>query len=261
MKNFISSTWRALPSIRNYFRNKWFTLILYHQIDETLFKKHLEYFSSQYNITPLGSLRDYYENGVPLPKNSLFITFDDGWRSNYSLLPVIEESRIPVTIFLTTGLIGSKRVPAPINYYQGKSLFNIKEDYPIQMERTMLTKQEIKEMSNVLNFQSHGVNHYPSISLNPEQLRSELLESKRTIEALTGKQVYAYAYPYNRAGEREAQIVASCGYKLARIGGRMMNGLKSNPFLLNSIGVTNRFSINKLEKTLLNAELKTLLLS
>ena len=259
MKNFLLSTWESLDQLRNYFRKKWFTLLLYHQINPKLFEKHLEYLSTQYNLTPLSTLREHYEHGAPLPENSLFITFDDGWKTNYNLLPVIEEKEITITIFLTTGLIGSKRIPAPLNYYQGKSPNDLQNDNPTQNERTMLTIQEIKEMSKKIDFQAHGVNHHPSKNLSSEQLRSELMDSRKEIEKITGKEVYAFAYPYNRASEREAQIVKSCGFGLARIGGRRMNTYNTNQFLLNSIGIEQDSSLNKLRKTLLKAELKTIL--
>ena len=258
MKNFLLSSWGALQPIRNYFRKKWFTLILYHQINQAYFKEHFEYLSNQYNITPLSSLREHYEHGAPLPENSLFITFDDGWRSNYSLLPFIEEKEIPITIFLTTGLIGSRKIPAPLNYFQGKSIIGFTDNYPTQDERTMLTKLEIKEMSSIIDFQTHGVNHFPSTSLSSEQFRTELLDSKIDIEKITGKTVYAFAYPYNRASDREAQIVKSCGFSLARIGGRKMNYLDTNQFLLNSIGIEQNCSLSKFRKIILNAELKTI---
>ena len=70
--------------------------------------------------------------------------------------------------------------------------------------------------------------------------------------------MYAFAYPYNRAGERESKIVAFCGYTLARAGERVMNSAKTNPFLLRSIGVENDCTLDRLKKKILRAEIKTL---
>jgi peptidoglycan/xylan/chitin deacetylase (PgdA/CDA1 family) len=210
-------------------------------------------------VCSLEVLRDYYENGVPLPRNPLFITFDDGWKSNYSLLPLIETKEIPVTIFLTTGLIGSNMVPPPITFYSEATVEEIEAAYPISSERTMLTLEEIKEMSRVVDFQAHGVYHHLSTVLSPEKLREELQESKYTIEQITGNPVYAFAYPYNRAGVREAEIVESCGFTFARIGSRTMNTQSTNRFLLNSIGVGETNTVDEVRRKILNAELKTIL--
>jgi peptidoglycan/xylan/chitin deacetylase (PgdA/CDA1 family) len=46
-----------------------------------------------------------------LPDNAVVVTFDDGYRDNYSnAFPILKEFSIPATIFLTTGVIGSERV-------------------------------------------------------------------------------------------------------------------------------------------------------
>ena len=259
MRDFLLSVWAALSPVRNHFRKNWFTCILYHQIDPSTFEKHVQYFSNHYTLCSLNELREYYENGVQLPRNPLFITFDDGWRSNYQLLPLIEEKEIPVTVFLTTGLIGSNMIPPPITVYNELSIREIEEGFIARPERTMLTVEEIKEMSKVVDFQAHGVHHHLSTVLTPGKLREELLESKQVIEDLTGKAVFVFAYPYNRAGEREAEIVEACGFSLARIGGRTMNSSSSNRFLLNSIGIEQDSSVDAVRKKLLNAELKTLL--
>ncbi len=261
MRDFLLSTWAASRSIRNYAKRNWFTIILYHSINPEVFEKHLEYFSERYNIAHLDSLREHYENGSSLQRDSLFITFDDGWISNFSLLPLIEEKSVPITIFLTTSFMGTDRKPAPITYYQDDTIDEVENVSSFEAYRTMLNHEEIKEMSKVANFQSHGVHHHPSTLLSEDQLRTELLESRKAIEAITGKKVYAFAYPYNRAGVREAEIVASCGYSLARAGSRMMNNEKTSPFLLNSIGVEETCSINTLNKKILSAELKSLFYS
>jgi peptidoglycan/xylan/chitin deacetylase (PgdA/CDA1 family) len=258
LRDLLLSSWNASGSIRNYVKRNWFTIILYHKIDTESFEEHMEFFSRRYSLAHLDSLREHYENGIRLPRDALFITFDDGWRSNYALLPIIDEKAIPVTIFLTTGFMGTNKKPAPITYFHDTAFDDVENLFSVETSRTMLNNDEIKEMSRVVNFQSHGVYHHPSTSLTPDQFRSDLLESKKSIETITGKQVYAFAYPYNRAGEREARIVASCGYIFARAGGRMMNRAVTNPFLLHSIGVETNCPVNKLKKKILKAELKTL---
>lgn len=259
LRDFFLSAWGALYPIREYYRKKWFTCILYHQIKPSIFEKHIQYYSKHYNLCSLNKLRNHYENDAKLPRNPLFITFDDGWRSNYELLTLIEEKEIPVTVFLTTGLIGSNMIPPPITVYNESSIEELEANFIVRPERTMLTFEEIKEMGKVVDFQAHGVHHHLSTVLTPEKLKEELLESKRVIEDITGKPVFAFAYPYNHASKREAEIVESCGFSFARIGDRIMNSSNSNRFLLNSIGIKQNSSVDALRKKLLRAELKTIL--
>jgi peptidoglycan/xylan/chitin deacetylase (PgdA/CDA1 family) len=259
LKKHVVTIWDSLSPLRNYTRRNWFTFILYHRIEPKIFEKHIEYLEKQYNITSLEYLLKYYQDGSPLPKNPLFITFDDGWRSNYKLLPFIEKNQVPITIFLTTGFVGTNRKPAPITIHMKKSLEEGNIEYSLEPERTMLNIEEIKEMSNHINFQAHGVNHYPSTLISEVSLKSELVESKVYIEEITGNPVYAFAYPYNRANEKVAKVVESCGYVFARVGGRIMNKPGTNRYLLNCVGVYEKSSISELQNILFKAELKTVL--
>ena len=132
-------------------------------------------------------------------------------------------------------------------------------EYSVEPDRTMLNVEEIKEMSSCINFQAHGVSHYPLTLLSEESLKSELIESKESIEEITGKSVYAFAYPYNRANNKVAKVVESCDYVFARVGGRIMNRPDTNRYFLNSIGIEEKSSVFELQNKLFKAELKTLL--
>ena len=258
LSGLVLSTWGASGAFRNLFRGKWFTCVLYHRVDTKTFKAHIAYYSKNYSLCSLDYLRRFYQKEDNLPRNPLFITFDDGWKSNYELLSLLEEHDVPITIFLTTGLIGSNMIPHPINIFEESKIEAIESSYPIESERTMLTVNEIREMSKIVDFQAHGVHHHLSTRISEEKLKIEIKDSKESIEKITGKPVFAFAYPYNRAGEREARIVESCGLSLARAGGRTLNRFDTNQYLLNSIGIPENCTVKQLQNKLLRAELKTI---
>ena len=257
LRTLATKLWNAYP-FRDRFIKRKFAFIHYHQVSLEVFSTHLGCLEGRFNITHLDRLCDFYENGAPLPDRSLFITFDDGWKSNYELFPLLEEQGIPITIFLTTGLIGSNKAPAPIAAYNALDSGGIDiVDYPTLNERTMLTTEEIREMASHVNFQSHLVGHHPSTKLTPDKLRSELAESKRTIEELTGKQVYCLAYPYNRVSPEVVSLVNSSDYVFARSGARMMNDAETNRYSLHSTGIVKNWGISELKDAFLLSELKT----
>jgi hypothetical protein len=124
-------------------------------------------------------------------------------------------------------------------------------------ERTMLSVGEVREMKEFVDFQSHGVKHLDSTAIPLEVFQHELRESKRFIEELTGREVYAFAYPYNIAGQREAEAVEEAGYAIARVGQRMLNSATTNKYRLNSIPVVRDCSVSDLKKNIEIAEMKT----
>jgi len=258
--------------LRSWLRRTHFTVIHYHVMSPGRFREHLEYLTRKYAVIPMRVLEEALTNpSMPLPVNSLVITFDDGWRSNYELLPVIREQGCPVTIFLSTGLLGTHRRPSSRILYDD---FHMDEDLlqsiiagsgaeapptepGVAEERTMLSADEVREMKELVDFQSHGVSHHVSTALPLELLMYEFRESKRFIEDLTGREVYALAYPYNMAGHREAEAAAEAGYRVARVGQRKLNSMAPDRYMLNSVPVVEDCSVAELEKNLEIAGMKT----
>lgn len=73
------------------------------------FKEQMQYLKKNYQIITLEKLTNgIIENRVP--KNSVAITFDDGYADNYFFMkPILEELDILATIFVTTSLIDKER--------------------------------------------------------------------------------------------------------------------------------------------------------
>jgi peptidoglycan/xylan/chitin deacetylase (PgdA/CDA1 family) len=75
-----------------------------------LFEEHMAILNNEANVI---SLRDMvaglqHQN---LPKYAVAVTFDDGFGNNYSrAYPVLQRYRIPATIFLATGFIGTQKL-------------------------------------------------------------------------------------------------------------------------------------------------------
>jgi peptidoglycan/xylan/chitin deacetylase (PgdA/CDA1 family) len=74
------------------------------------FDKQIRYLANRYNIISLDELVDAMNNGY-VPKNSLVITFDDGYRDNFiHAYPVLKKYRAYATIYLTTNCIGTNNM-------------------------------------------------------------------------------------------------------------------------------------------------------
>ncbi len=76
-------------------------------VAESRFRQHLEFYRRHYNVVPLRRIaKTLATQDEPLPRCSLAITFDDGFRNNLTFaVPALEEYGFVATFFLTTGFL------------------------------------------------------------------------------------------------------------------------------------------------------------
>jgi peptidoglycan/xylan/chitin deacetylase (PgdA/CDA1 family) len=75
------------------------------------FEQQIKFIKEKYNIITLKQAVAGITNGNRLPENPAVVTFDDGYKNNFTLaLPILQKFGVPATIFLTAGYIGSKEI-------------------------------------------------------------------------------------------------------------------------------------------------------
>jgi len=127
----------------------------------------------------------------PQPARSVLVTFDDGYESNYTLaFPALREHGQKATIFVA--LEPDEHTRRQVEGVDG-----------------FLTAAQMREMAeHGISIQSHSLTHPILTELPPEGVRFELAESKRRLEAVTGRPVRHLAIPragYSRAIREEAR--------------------------------------------------------
>jgi peptidoglycan/xylan/chitin deacetylase (PgdA/CDA1 family) len=76
-------------------------------VDTETFRWQMRYLARTSTCMTLGQAVARLRHGLPLRPNSVVVTFDDGFKNNYTqAFPVLMECGVPATIFLTTGHIG-----------------------------------------------------------------------------------------------------------------------------------------------------------
>lgn len=74
------------------------------------FEKHVEFLKDRFKVVFLEDLIEMILKGDELD-GYCAITLDDGWRDNYSAaFPVLKKYRVPASIFLATGFIGTSKM-------------------------------------------------------------------------------------------------------------------------------------------------------
>ncbi len=83
-----------------------------HKLDKKSFQKQMRYLKKCYDVISLDNLVEKVRKKERFQKTAIVITIDDGFKDNYDFAyPILKELNIPATIFLTTGLIGTSKVP------------------------------------------------------------------------------------------------------------------------------------------------------
>jgi peptidoglycan/xylan/chitin deacetylase (PgdA/CDA1 family) len=153
-------------------------------------------------------LSTWVANGRPRISRGFAVTFDDGLRSIFAGVSVLNRYAIPATIFLVTGKVG---------------LDNIWAGQPSWVPRApMLDRSEIEELArHGFSFGSHTETHARLDRLGPEDVGDELRRSCETVEELSGRSCPLLAYPYGASSllvrdRAESYYDAAFGTRQAR---------------------------------------------
>ena len=161
-----------------------------------------------------------------------YVSLDDGWQGNLKLIPIIEKYNVPITIFIAVkpiieGNYWWEFVAKKIGYSKMQDFKNLPHDeFESQLkqtkteigalDRSAMTMNELKEVAKhpLVSIQSHTVNH-PILTKLPDGLLDfELKESKKQLEAITDKEVFAFSYPNGSLTDREINATKK-HYKIA----------------------------------------------
>lgn len=163
-----------------------------------------------YSVVRLSEAVATLRNGGTLPSKAVAITFDDGYRDNYThAWPVLKQYGFAATIYL---------VPAHIG---GAAMW----DGEVGAGHPLMNWDEIREMQGgLIEFGSHTRTHADLNAVTIEQARDEICTSKRLLEDGLGQPVTTLAYPYERFNADVMQLTEECGYAGACGNERMAQG-------------------------------------
>jgi peptidoglycan/xylan/chitin deacetylase (PgdA/CDA1 family) len=164
-----------------------------------------------WQYTPISTtmLVQAIQKGASLPPRPVIITFDDGNEDNYTVaFPIMQKYGFTGVLYLPFDYIGTPGY---------------------------MTAGQINEMIAAgWEIGSHTLTHPVNfLSLSPDALRAEIVESKAQLEDLFGVPVLTFAYPFGDASSAAVDYVHFAGY-IAAMGatGYSWNQGKGNLFVL-----------------------------
>jgi len=164
------------------------------------FAKQMLYLKKQNFVFYTASeLIDFYRQNGAFPLRAITVTFDDGWKDNYTnAFPILRDLQIKATIFLVPSCIG-------------QTTAKIVSDGESEREHLALT--DIQAMSDYgIEFGSHTLNHKLLHQISPSEIEFEVSESKKEIENLLQKSCRVFAYPAGFFTETAQAAVKNAGY-------------------------------------------------
>jgi peptidoglycan/xylan/chitin deacetylase (PgdA/CDA1 family) len=107
-------------------------------VDAQMFDRQMAFMKRHYNVVPLADLAQWLSTGKKMPAYTAAITFDDGFRNNFSIaLPILRKYRLPATVFLTTSFIGGEELGL-----WTEQVDRLLQDAPVEMVRIAVNGKE-----------------------------------------------------------------------------------------------------------------------
>lgn len=155
------------------------------------------------------------------PVKPVVITFDDNNRSQYLIAyPTLQKYRQTGVFYFVTNRLGN---------------------------HSFIVEAEVKTMSDAgMDIESHTVTHATLTALSLKNLDQELQDSKKTLEAVTGKPVHHIAYPSTAHSKTVRDRVKAAGYTTGTIMDPRFATRKDDLFRLPRIMMTDDTNLKKL---------------
>jgi len=171
-----------------------------------------------YTVISLDEFFDFLELREPIPRKSVVITIDDGWRSAYDIaFPILKKYGYPATLFVYTDFIigGNKNLSWAILREMMKG--------GISIQCHTRTHRYLDRRIGRETFKQYF-----------ESIKEELTESAMIIRRQLGTEVKYLAYPYGETNDLVIALLVKLGYR-----GALTVERESNPCFV------NRYRVNR----------------
>lgn len=147
-------------------------------------------------------LRANYFGKLQKGRNYVILTFDDGFKSFLrNALPELQKFEFPCAVFFPVKLLGGRPE------WENNERFNDEDE-------EIMTPAEVKSLdSKQILIGSHSYSHRVMSRLEKTEAAEEFIKSKKSLEALSGKAVELFSFPYGAFNSNLITQASEAGYK------------------------------------------------
>jgi peptidoglycan/xylan/chitin deacetylase (PgdA/CDA1 family) len=151
--------------------------------------------------------------------NGIVITFDDGCETDLIVAaPILQEANFGATFYVTVGFLG---------------------------RRGYMVERQVRELSDAgFDIGCHSMTHPYLDELDERDLHTEIVETKKRLEEMTGRPIYNFSCPGGRWSPKVAELARRAGYRSVATSRIAANHPGSDPFQLARIAVMRDLSLD-----------------
>ncbi len=187
-----------------------------------------------YRVITLDQLFDFLDFKAPLPRKSVVITIDDGWRSAYEIAyPILKAQGFPATLFVYTDLI-------------------------LGGEKT-LSWDLVKELAeNGIDIQCHTKSHFDLTLIDKKdsfkdyfnRVEEEISACTNLVKKRVNRQARYLAYPFGTTNHLVVALLKKHGYRGAVTVKRGGNPFFVQNFRVNRSMIYGEYTLDRFKKNL-----------
>jgi len=233
-------------------------VLLFHRVGEACpgdeigmpverFTRFCDFLARHFEVVSLAALVERLRTGGDLSGMAV-ITFDDGYLDNHEVAaPILRKVGLPASFFVSTGYIGTERVPG--------------WDADQGVVPQWMTWEHVRDLRRQgFELGAHTVNHvnlgdadsfrrahaaplpeHWNVNVGPGEQAREVEDSKAQLERELGAPVTAFAYPFGRRenlSENSRRFVREAGFTVcvSAVGGTVVQG--TAPLAINRVPVS-----------------------
>jgi len=190
-----------------------------------VFDQQMKYLKENgYRVISLGELLEFLEYRNSLPKKSVVISIDDGYRSVYNIAwPILKKYDFRATLFIYTDFVG--------------------------VSKNAITWDQLREMKKSgFEIGAHTMSHCDLTRQNKgedteaymSRIKKELSMSKQIIDKKLNQNTVFLAFPYGRYDQSVLDMCKRLGYKIAVSVKRGSNPFFADPLALRRSQILKR---------------------